>query len=102
MDATRARRVGHFLIPLAPAGGNNASRPMQPAPEFRKQARQSAVRILLLEDESSFALLVRSYLGRANWGQTDLRTVETLEAALACLAAADYDLVIADLNVPDS
>lgn len=78
-------------------------------------ARQAA-RILLLEDDESFAALLRAFLRTMSWdvstspvsttthlsGTPSLDVVGTLAAALERLAARHYDLIIADLNLPDS
>ena len=79
-------------------------------------ARAQSARILLLEDDESFALLVNAHLrtlaldaGSSPFatsaqfaGVPKLDAATTLEQALEHLAARHYDLIIADLNLPDS
>src|SRR6185295_4247289 len=75
---------------------------MRPNAEFRQGRQISTVRVLLLEDDTTFAELVRANLMRATWGNVVLEHVSTLAAALARLDAGGIDLVISDLNLPDS
>jgi len=57
--------------------------------------------VLLLEDVPATALIVRAYVEAAN-PAASVTTVDTLAGALATLASGDYDLILADLNLPDS
>ena len=76
---------------------------MRPTTDFDPDARQrDPVRILLLEDDATSADLVRTYLGAVGWTQSQLEWVDTLDQALSRLAAGGIDLVITDLNLPDS
>ena len=71
-------------------------------------------RILLVEDDESFSMLVRAYLRAMEVddkppfaalhhpGVPELDCVETVAAARERLAAAHYDLVLLDLHLPDS
>src|SRR6267143_774013 len=68
---------------------------------IRKPPRQ-LVRILLLEDDPTFAELVRTQLRRMARVDSRLDVVGTLADALAKLASDTYGLVLADLNLPDS
>ena len=60
-----------------------------------------AVRVLLVEDDPRFASLVRSALteSRANF---EIETVSRLSTALAWLVREPTDLILADLDLPDS
>jgi diguanylate cyclase (GGDEF)-like protein len=77
---------------------------MLPRPDFVKRTPLlgQAVRILLLEDDPISVEIVGTYLRRIAFANVDLQSAVTLAEALALLAAADVDLVVADLNLPDS
>jgi len=60
------------------------------------------VRILLIEDDPDCAALLQGYLRAVPWAELALDTVGTLGDAIARLAHGNFDLVIADLNLPDS
>src|SRR5688500_11322480 len=61
-----------------------------------------AVRILLLEDDPISAEIVGTYLRRTTFADVELQVAVTLGEALARLAQADVELVVADLHLPDS
>ena len=61
-----------------------------------------AVRILLLEDDPISAEIVGTYLRRTTFADVELHVAATLGEALALLARADVELVVADLHLPDS
>jgi diguanylate cyclase (GGDEF)-like protein/PAS domain S-box-containing protein len=76
---------------------------MRPTAEFDPSAGQrSPVRILLLEDDPVSAGLVRDYLNAVGWTGSQLEWVSTLDQALVRLAPGGFDLVLADLGLPDS
>src|ERR1044071_3478988 len=62
----------------------------------------TAVRVLLLEDERVPAEIVSEYLRGVRGLEVKLDHAGTLARARAYLAAASYDLLIIDLNLPDS
>src|ERR687887_2202960 len=63
---------------------------------------REAVRILLIEDEESAALLVQKYLGAVSFASPQLECADSLKSALSKLHRNAFDIVIADLNLPDS
>src|SRR6266478_3049633 len=60
-----------------------------------------ATRILLIEDALATAEIVTAYLHAAR-GTVVVESVATLGAALERIANSAFDLIIADLNLPDS
>jgi diguanylate cyclase (GGDEF)-like protein/PAS domain S-box-containing protein len=60
------------------------------------------VRILLLEDDPISVELVGSYLRHIAFRDCELRSAGTLGEALTLLGQIEVDLVISDLNLPDS
>ena len=78
--------------------------PMLPEGDFLagRDTGRPPVRILLLEDDPSYAQFVCHHLQGVSWAEPHVEVVETLAAALKRLAETDFDLVISDLNVPDS
>ncbi|HEY3239725.1 MAG TPA: response regulator [Acidimicrobiia bacterium] len=63
--------------------------------------RGSVVRVLLVEDDPLFADLVRSALAESGSG-FEIDCVSRVTAALAWLVREHADLILADLNLPDS
>ena len=61
-----------------------------------------AVRILLLEDDPISVEIVGTYLRRIVFADVELHIAVTVAEALALLAQADVELVVADLHLPDS
>jgi len=72
---------------------------MIPKPDFHSLR---PVRVLLLEDDPDCVALVRRSVERVRWAELSLDAVQTLGAALERLGETPYDMVIVDLNVPDS
>jgi len=68
----------------------------------RRRQWREAVSILLVEDDTTFAELVRAQLRRMPWVQARLEVAGSLRAALEKLAAEPFGLVVTDLNLPDS
>src|SRR5258705_10598751 len=75
---------------------------MRPTPDFKHGRQLTTVRVLLLEDDVAFAGLVRANLERVEWGELSVEHVATMRDALARLERGGIDLVITDLNLPDS
>jgi len=61
----------------------------------------SCLRVLLLEDEPASARLVERQLVEARRPRFRIHHVEALDPALALLERAEFDLVLADLTLPD-
>ena len=68
----------------------------------RTPAPGPAVRILLLEDDPLAVEIVGLYLRSITFADVELHSAVTMAEALALLAQADVELVVADLNLPDS
>jgi diguanylate cyclase (GGDEF)-like protein/PAS domain S-box-containing protein len=75
--------------------------PRKPAAGIRRDVGKSRIRILLLEDAATTAEIMKAYLRSAAPAAT-VELAGTLGAALQKLAAGAFDLVLADLNLPDS
>lgn len=60
------------------------------------------VRILLVEDNPPDALLVREYLEDSNRISFELTVSETLKDALGEISSKAFDVILLDLNLPDS
>jgi diguanylate cyclase (GGDEF)-like protein/PAS domain S-box-containing protein len=71
-------------------------------PRKPDQRIPDAVRILLIEDEQISAEIAAAFLNRIKWTVTQLEIAATLREALTLLARESFDLVISDLNLPDS
>jgi diguanylate cyclase (GGDEF)-like protein/PAS domain S-box-containing protein len=82
--------------------GDDSAPQMRPTPEFRPGRRLSAVRILLLEDDPVYAELIQANLSRTGHAELVVQHVGTLAQALEHLDAGGCDLVMTDLNLPDS
>ena len=62
----------------------------------------AAIRVLLLEDDPHYAELAQRYLQAAARGGASIECVGTLAGALERIARGSFDLVVADLDLPDS
>ncbi len=60
------------------------------------------MRVLLVEDDPGDARLVQTMLPKTNGVQYDLTRTASLSDAIACLSQAPVDIVLLDLNLPDS
>src|SRR5260221_6340043 len=65
-------------------------------------AMNEATRFLLVEDNPGYARVVKLVLSQLPSPQPQIDHVETLAAALARLRTAPVDLILTDLNLPDS
>src|SRR5258706_16134368 len=75
---------------------------MRPTPDFKHGRQLTTVRVLLLEDDQAFAGLVRANLERVDWADLSIEHAPTMREALARLERGGIDIVITDLNLPDS
>jgi len=61
------------------------------------------INILLVEDDAVDCRLVKKFLSRSGPpGRFQVETADTLSQAIECLSSGSYDLVLLDLNLPDS
>ena len=64
--------------------------------------KREPVRVLLIEDESSYAELVRAVLADSPTSQFALTHQTALERGLRQLTENDFDLLLLDLTLPDA
>jgi len=87
--------------PIA-SDSRKALSPPRPAPTSVRE-NPSAYRILLVEDNPGDAFLVKTLLKRTTLAEFDLMSVNSLEAALNLFKKSlDWDVILLDLNLPDS
>src|SRR5690349_7127681 len=67
-----------------------------------ESATLGTVRVLLIEDDSASAIVVKAQLSAIASVRCDVEVVHTLREALAHLTEQHFDLVISDLHLPDS
>lgn len=65
-------------------------------------AARPLVRVLLIEDSATDALLLRRTLEGVNWAEVTATEAGTLAAGQELLAREKFDLVLLDLGLPDS
>jgi diguanylate cyclase (GGDEF)-like protein/PAS domain S-box-containing protein len=75
---------------------------VQSNPELRPQSAPDALRILLLEDDATFAGLVQDVLRKGAWSDLQVQHAPALAKALEWLSRQEFDLIITDLDLPDS
>jgi len=68
----------------------------------RRHHERKPVSLLLLEDDPRFAELLGARLRKMRLAELRLEVAGSLAAALGRLAAEPFDLVLSDLNLPDS
>src|SRR2546428_840596 len=59
------------------------------------------MRVLLIEDNENYALLVREWLGRTG-SDIEFQWADRLSSGLEILGAGGVDVVLLDLSLPDS
>jgi signal transduction histidine kinase len=60
-----------------------------------------AVRVLLVEDSASDALLLQESLGETRPGEFDFTHVESWAEAVRCLREKEFEVLLLDLSLPD-
>jgi DNA-binding NtrC family response regulator len=63
---------------------------------------QTRPSVLIVEDDSVNGYLLKALLERSSFPVLRIDTVESLDHALTCLGESHHDLVLLDLNLPDS
>lgn len=63
---------------------------------------EQELKVLLLEDNQGDAFLMKFYLGESTSPVFHVSHAETVKAALDFLAADTYDIILSDMNLPDS
>ena len=58
--------------------------------------------ILIVEDDRTSGSLLKALLRRSSLSVSEIKAVGRLDDALKCLDQSSYDLVLLDLNLPDS
>ncbi len=58
--------------------------------------------ILIVEDNPADRLLIKEYLAEEQWETLDPQEAESLQAALDLLPHFDFDVILLDLQLPDS
>jgi PAS domain S-box-containing protein len=66
------------------------------------QASSTSVRILIVEDDEIDAAQTRRLLSQSALSEADIRWAGSLEEALRMLATGEFDVMLLDLNLPDS
>lgn len=68
------------------------------------QASEQRIRVLLVEDDPDYSLLMNAYLNEACGGNVRylLECAESMSAALELLSRKEYDIILLDLMLPDS
>lgn len=61
-----------------------------------------SIRVLLVEDDEDDALLMKEMIKRAGKGQFKIEHTHSLAGALNCLGNGGFNVILADLNLPDS
>ncbi|MBS2038886.1 response regulator [bacterium] len=78
------------VAPMAPPASDPFERPAQKR------------KVLLVEDSASDHLLFRLALQESSTAETELAWAQNLSGARDCLAQGEFDLIVADLGLPDS
>ena len=61
-----------------------------------------SISILVLEDDDADAALITRELGRMDWAQANVTRVKSLSEARGVLVSKPFDLIVADMELPDS
>src|SRR5271155_4137967 len=68
----------------------------------KRRMSENAIKILLGEDNSGDALLIRQMLGKQTSHNTELTRVECMRDAEKFLAESPVDIILLDLGLPDA
>ncbi len=60
------------------------------------------ISVLLVEDNAADRLLIKEYLAEEQWKALDIQEAESLQGALELLPHFDFDVILLDLQLPDS
>src|ERR1035441_348148 len=63
--------------------------------------KSAGVRVLLVEDSASDALLLQESLGEFRPGEFDFTHVESWAEAVRCLREKEFEVLLLDLSLPD-
>jgi DNA-binding NtrC family response regulator len=69
---------------------------------MKSSGHNSAIRVLHVEDSPSYAFWVREALSVWEEAHVEITHVDSVEAALQQLSEEQFDLIILDLDLPDS
>jgi len=61
-----------------------------------------ALKVLMIEDDSSYRLFVRQVLRRSKQGKFEFFEASTLQASSEILSKEIFDVILLDINLPDS
>jgi PAS domain S-box-containing protein len=95
LEAPRGAGGASFCLALPAAGGAERHPLVGPAP---LPATPMLARVLVVDDETEIADLMREMLERAGY---EVATAESGAVALELLAAARFDAIVSDLRMPD-
>ena len=62
----------------------------------------SELKVLLIEDNPGDAFLMKFYLGESTSPSFNVSHAETVKAALDFLTQDSFDIILSDMNLPDS
>ena len=68
----------------------------------KSSEKKSTVRVLAVEDNLGDLVLVREYLKAAALGEYEVNVAGTLGRAMGALEKSEQDVILLDLNLPDS
>src|SRR4051812_43309866 len=76
--------------------------PRSPAPAIREvPMAEDIIRVLLIEHDPKFARYISDMLGQARDLSAELLPAEDLGRGLTALAAAQFDVILMDMSLPD-
>ena len=60
--------------------------------------KEKMIKILIVDDDITFALMLRTWLGKQGF---EAQTASTAEAARKLLSSEEFGLIISDMRLPD-